>query len=105
MSIIIKLTDDKTKRDYYLEWGTIVDAPITYGLSLKEFKKYYKDEYGRKGMRDLPQILKRVEETGCSDRISADTLKYLLKHNRAGTKEKCIDKEEILKRYCRKRTG
>jgi hypothetical protein len=27
---------------YYLEWSTVVDAPVTFGMSLEEFKEYYR---------------------------------------------------------------
>jgi hypothetical protein len=29
------------EKAYYLEWSTIVDAPITTGMSLQEFKQHY----------------------------------------------------------------
>lgn len=37
---IIKLNDGK--RDWYLEWSTVVDAPVTYGMSLKGLKAHEK---------------------------------------------------------------
>ena len=99
---IIKIHDDKTKKDYYLEWSSIVDAPTTYGLSLKEFKAYWKDEYGRNGMKGLPALLKRVETYMTSERTMA-TLDYYFRNNRAGKNETCLDKEGILNNYCRSR--
>ena len=39
---IIKLSGEG--RDFYLEWSTVVDVPITSGMSLKEFKKYLTHE-------------------------------------------------------------
>ena len=56
--------------DRYLEWSSIVDAPITYGLTLEEFTDYYRSEYGDQGMRDLPDRMARVEATGTSERNS-----------------------------------
>lgn len=53
----------------YLVWSTIVGAPITYGLPLWEFKRHYRDEYGREAMRGLPERLKRVEKSGTSSTI------------------------------------
>lgn len=37
---IIKLTDPKDGLSYYLIWSTVVDAPVTYGLSLDEIKEW-----------------------------------------------------------------
>jgi hypothetical protein len=93
---IIKLPDKGT--DYYLVWSTVVDAPITCGMSLEEFKDYYKHEYGRTGMEQLEDRLKRVEENGCS--AYNETLDDLPICNRAGEHESHLTKEQILKRYC-----
>ena len=86
----------------YLEWSTIVDAPITFGMTLEEFRKYYKDEWGRQGMNDLDRRLVRVEEKGTSafDSESAEDTILL---NRAGPKEKSLHHEEIIEFYCRRR--
>lgn len=61
-SFIIKVKDEKFNKDYYMEWSTIVDAPVTYGMSLDEFKEYYKEQYGIKGMEGLEDRMTRVEE-------------------------------------------
>lgn len=53
----------------YLEWSTIVDAPSTYGMTLEQFKAYYRDEYGRLSMRELEERLARVEVTGTSSML------------------------------------
>lgn len=99
---IIKIHDEKTNKEYYLEWSSIVDAPITYGLSLKEFKSYWKDEYGRRGMLELPFLLERVESFFTSERGGV-TLNSYFKNNRAGKNESRLDKKGILDNYCRKR--
>jgi len=96
---IIKLSGEG--RDFYLEWSTVVDVPITSGMSLKEFKKYYRKEYGSEGMRELPERLRRVESTGCS--APHTTLDNFLSCNRAGDNEEEISKEEIFKKYCLER--
>jgi hypothetical protein len=93
---IIKLTDND--KDYYLLWSTIVDAPVTHGMSLEDFKIAYEQEYGRSGMSDLSQRLERVEQTGSSEYMG--NLESLLGHNRAGENESCLTKEEIIKKYC-----
>jgi len=86
-------------KDYYLEWSTIVDAPLTYGMALDEFKGYYKDEYGNDGLRDLPNRLARVEAKGTSahDEESAESTIWL---NRAGPKERPSTIVGIYHHYC-----
>lgn len=61
MSLIIKLTDPKDNKVYYLEWSTMQDTPLTNGVPLDEFKSYYKEKYGTNGMRELEGRLIRVE--------------------------------------------
>jgi hypothetical protein len=96
---IIKLTDDRSGIPYYMEWSTVVDAPVTGGGSLQEFKRYYRREYGNQGMRDLPDRLSRVEAKGTSDHMHAD-VGELIANNRAGKGETCLTKEQIIDRYC-----
>lgn len=97
---IIKLTDKTTKTDYYLVWSTVVDAPITNGKSLDEFKKWYEIEYGRKSISELPERLERVEKTGTSMLPQFGTLSSLLLLNAAGENGKKISRKKILEKYC-----
>lgn len=96
---IIKLKDENTETEYYLEWSTIVDAPITWGMSLEEFKIYYKEEYGREGMRGLEERLVKVEKTGHSA-YGNITVDQIIDLNRAGVQEENLSKEEIIQKYC-----
>lgn len=97
---IVKLEDQGV--DYYLEYSTVVDAPVTYGMTLNEFKAYYKDQYGREGMRNLQERLDRVTEIGTSSRID-DSVDEVFSCNRAGVGETKITKEEIIEIYIRQR--
>lgn len=98
---IIKIHDEKFNQDYYMEWSTIVDAPITNGCGLEEFKEYYRAEYGRKGIAELDERLKRVEKKRISAHAPFDNLDRLLENNHAGENGTCLDKEGILEHYCR----
>lgn len=102
--VIIKLTDPKTKKEYYLHWSSIVDAPVTYGLTKKEFKKYYKEEFGNEGMRTLDKDLELVDKKGHSSHYNM-TVNDIIERNRAGKNEKKLTKKQIIERYCRKRIG
>ncbi|MEM9944684.1 MAG: hypothetical protein AAF810_01280, partial [Cyanobacteria bacterium P01_D01_bin.36] len=84
--------------DYYLEWSTVVDAPVTSGMSLAEFKKIYKREYGEKAFReDFDCRMARVNdhETSAFD----ETLSELISGNRAGDGDELTYKE-IIQKYC-----
>lgn len=85
--------------DYYMEWTTISDAPATFGMSLDEFKEYYQEEYGNKGMEDLPKRLERIEKYGSSSIVpkSAEDVIFL---NRAGYNEKTLSRSEIIEWFC-----
>jgi len=85
--------------DRYLEWSTVVDAPVTYGMTLDEFKDYYRSEYGADGMRRLPERLERVEKKGLSA-IDYSNLNELLVANRAGPNETYLTTKEIYTAYC-----
>lgn len=99
--LIVKLQDGN--KVYYLLWSTVVDAPISDGMRLSEFKKYYESKYGasKNTLSELKERLGRVEETGTSARGYASA-EELIKSNRAGPNESCLTIEQILDRYCRK---
>lgn len=96
---IAKFTDKKSKKDFYLEWSTVVDAPVTYGVSLEEFKKYYESAYGRKSMDELSDRLMRVEQKGTSSQID-DSVEELISCNRAGDGETELTYDQIVETYC-----
>lgn len=96
---ILKLTDGP--KDYYLEWSTVVDAPVTFGLSLDEFKEFYRGEYGASGMNGFMMRMSRVESHGTSS--YHETAEEVIRGNRAGLDETCFSKEQIIDWYCRRR--
>lgn len=102
---IIKLSGKG--KDFYLLWTTVTDSPVSYGMSLDEFKAFYKERYERSGItiideKAFEERLKRVEEKGCSRKVG--TLDGLLRYNHAGDDEETISKEEIFRRYCPERS-
>lgn len=94
---ICKITDKE--QSWYLEWSTVVDAPVTFGMSLEEFKEYYKDEYGRQGMQDLDKRLERVEEKGTSSMMHS-SVSELISWNRAGKDGSILTKQQLIDVYC-----
>lgn len=89
--------------DYYLIWSTIVDAPITEGMTHEEFMEYYAAEYGRQGLEALPERMKRVEQSGCSDATDRRPVEeWIGGFNRAGPDESRLTFDEIVDTYIRK---
>lgn len=98
---ILKIHDGKFNQDYYMEWSTVVDAPISYGGTLEEFQEYYKEKYGNQGMKDLPSRMERVEATGSSCHFDTNGIDHYFNYNTAGENGTTLTKEEILEEYCR----
>lgn len=94
---IVKMEKDGTEA--YMEWSTIVDAPVTYLMSLEEFKDYYREEYGRRGVGDLEDRMSRVEKTGISAHDGVREYDSLWEYNRAGENETHLTKDEIWQKY------
>ena len=73
-------------KDRYFEWSTVVDAPVTYGLTLPQLRHYVKEEYGRQGLEELPERLERCDKQGHSSFGIRESLTSFLACNRAGPK-------------------
>lgn len=83
----------------YLEWSTMVDAPVTRGLTRKELREHIRWRYGEEGLRRLPARLKLVESRGTSmtrHTCVEDTVRF----NRAGKNEQCLTVEQLIEKYC-----
>lgn len=86
-------------KDYYLLWSSIVDAPITYGVPLKELEDYLREEEGARYMReDHPRRMERVEKYGTSS-LHGETPEEFIVVNRAGPDEQRITLEGIIYQY------
>jgi hypothetical protein len=95
---IIKLK--RGDRAWYLEWSSIVDAPVTYGMSLEEFKSYYEHEHGRlEAGHNLESRLQRVEAKGTSS-FMHDNAEDVMCANRTGDHEARLTVDEIIDKYC-----
>lgn len=84
-------------RDRYFEWSTVVDAPVTYGMTLDELREHVREEYGNSGLEALPRRLERVERKGSS--AHRGDLDSLLRVNRAGDRESHATEAEIYRRF------
>ena len=97
-SYIVRLDDGPVA--YYLEWSTIVDAPITYGTNREEFEREYCKRHGADGASGLPDRMARVDAKGTSSRIH-DNADDVIGFNRAGANETCLSRDQIIEFYCR----
>ncbi len=84
-------------KDRYFEWSTVVDAPVTYGMTLDELRTYIKEEQGRIGLEDLEANLKRIEEVGTSYRFT--TADEVISGNHAGLDGTYLTKDQIYDSY------
>jgi hypothetical protein len=93
---LLKLKDKK--RDYFFVWSTVVDAPITFGMTVEELKDWYQLEYGRSGMKNFQERLERTIKNGTSALWNL-TAKELIRGNRAGDHEKTLTEKQIIEQY------
>jgi hypothetical protein len=79
-----------------------VDAPITSGMTLAMFRRYYKAEYGNEGMRTLDERLARANKNGTSAFGYDDepSLESTVLCNRAGAGESRMTVQQIADWYC-----
>ena len=91
-------------KDRYFHWSTIVDAPITDGMTVNEFREWYKAEYGREGYRQeafdkMISMLEKYPAVNGSGHPVANTMKEAIRCNRAGENEKYLTAEQIYEQY------
>lgn len=89
-------------KDRYFEWSTVVDAPVSPGMTLKELRRYIRRRYGTEGLSELAERLERVQAKGTSSLIH-DSLEEEILLNRAGPRETRITADEIYELYTEKR--
>ena len=105
---IVKL--DTSEGPRYLDYSTVVDAPVSYGLTREEFVEHYHEERRRRleqeleaEMADLPRRLDQADEVGSTSMFYKSAQEALL-CNRAGKNWTCMTIEQIVEHYCVKRT-
>ncbi len=89
---IIKLTDKKKKKDYYLEWSTLVDSATSGAMSFEEAKALLAKIFSRNQLR---KVLSDLNLRGVSTPFY--TLQDCLYTNSDG----CRSYDEMIKQYCK----
>ena len=79
---------------WWFVWSTVVDAPITYAMTLDELRAYIRHEEGCAGLRELPARIERALRKGTSSHVD-DSLAALIVANRAGPNESEASLAEI----------
>lgn len=95
---IVRLTGPD-RRQHYLIWSTLIDAPVTRGMSRSELMAYCRRTYYGVESVALTSRLARLDAKGTSsihDACAEDTVR----HNRAGPGETCLSVPQIIARYC-----
>lgn len=82
----------------YLEWSTVVDAPITYLMTREELDQHIREEYGRVGLERLPERVARADSIGTSA-MPEQSAAQLVAYNRAGDNESKLTLEDIATKY------
>jgi hypothetical protein len=84
-------------KDRYFEWSSIVDAPISYGMTFEQLMGYYRYQYGQSGVEGLERDRAKLEETGTTYR--RHTAEEVIDMNRAGENEEKLTADEIYERF------
>lgn len=93
---IVKLQKGEEVR--YIVWSSVVDAPVTYGLTYEELEEHIRFEQGQEGMDALSSRMGRVYQYGTSS-WDEESPEELMAFNRAGEKESCLTFDEIVQKY------
>ena len=85
-------------KDRYLEWSTLVDAPVSQAMTREKLDAYMRNRLGDTYMEQThPLRMKTVDKWGTSR--EGLTAEELVAYNRAGPDESSISIDEILQRY------
>ncbi len=84
----------------YVEWSSVVDAPVTYVMTETELVQYVREEYGEAGVRELPARMERVKAKG-TNALTYKSADNVIRVNRAGPNETEITREQIIAQYTR----
>lgn len=84
--------------DHYLLWSTIVDAPVTIGMTLDQLRAHIQEREGLDGLRVLPSRLERVDKHGSSS-VHFESTDEICWLNRAGLRETALTRAQLIDFY------
>lgn len=88
-------------KDKLFLWSTIVDAPVTYGLTPEEMEEVFIEDAVEKAKQDFKSSMKSVDQKGHAFNPfpGKNTVKDIVSLNRAGPDETRLTMEEIYEAY------
>ena len=94
---LIRLTDDRVTppTEHYMEWSSIVDAPIRSSTSLDEMQLHQWRKHGDEGIE--PSRFVRLASKGTSSHLHE--LKDIIGYNRAGLEETSLSVHQLIDVY------
>lgn len=87
-------------KGWFFEWSTVVDAPVTYGMTRLQYEAYYLEENGTRSASELAERMKRTLEKGTSAHDYSSAEELMEGYNRAGFRETYLTPDEIIRIYC-----
>ena len=87
--------------DMYLEYSTVVDAPVTIAVTRDEMRAYLikRDGDGGDDGREVDERLNRAKRTGTSCRHPGGSLESEITCNRAGRDETEMSREQFIRYF------
>ncbi len=87
----------------FVEWSTVVDAPVSEAMNLDELSGYIRNRYGEEGIDQLPARIARAVEKGTSCIGPSYTFDDIVAGNRAGPDEAELSRDELIAEYFTRR--
>ena len=90
-------------KDKYFHWSTVVDAPITDGMNLEDFRNWYKNEYSsyynEKLFDKMIDTLTKYPAANGNGNPIANTIDEAISFNHAGKNGLYLTAEQIYEQY------
>lgn len=87
-------------KDKYLEWSTVVAAPVTRGMTREQMARYLFQRETELAERNVEEVLSKADEYGTSRFPWEEGVRTAIVDNRAGDDEVEITLDEIYEKYC-----
>ena len=98
---LLRLMDGET--EWWLEWSTVVDAPVTYGMTEAQLGEHIMTTQGSDGLGRLSRRMEVARSRGGLASTSFLDYERDVDHNRAGAKETSITIAQLIDVYCHRK--
>ncbi len=83
----------------FLEWSTVIDAPITFAMAEGELREYLAREYGQSDLALLDERIARAVSQGTSCISPPYNFDDIVSCNRAGPDETELSRDQLINIY------